>query len=429
MSLTIKKVVNNNLCTACGACKVVCPTKAIIVNSTKIGRKQAYIDENLCVDCGLCYKTCPNTEHGEDLLLQFQSEDVYVGKIEAAFVGKSLNEKIYKNAQSGGLVTEVLTYLLKSKRIDAAFVCKSEASVGKPNLKGVFISKVEDLMKTQKSRYTQVDLLSNFTNYKQYNSIAVVALPCHMQALHRLMVVKPTLEEKIKYKLGLICDRSLLDGIYDVFFYGKQRRVNDIIWRNKLVNNYKSAKVTLINDDKRKDISAIKRHYLKQYFTPPRCLLCFDKLNISADLVFGDPWGMSGINWEGGESVVLARNQQAESLLLTMKNDKLIQLNRRNIEEVIEGQHIERRKKQVSNCVLLYRDFNWKLPTYYSLLFSKDLVDKAVYNKLKKEVYRIIKIESKKNYLSLIIPLIYIKSSLYVYYRKLVVFIYKKSLI
>lgn len=40
------------------------------------------------------------------------------------------------------------------------------------------------------------------------------------------------------------------------------------------------------------------RFALKDYFTSPRCRVCYDKLNTFSDLVFGDPWGMSGVDWE-----------------------------------------------------------------------------------------------------------------------------------
>lgn len=41
-------------CTACGACKEVCPVEAI-----SAGEKKYSIDPNKCVDCGACESECP----------------------------------------------------------------------------------------------------------------------------------------------------------------------------------------------------------------------------------------------------------------------------------------------------------------------------------------------------------------------------------
>ena len=46
-------IVDEEKCTACGACESTCPVEAIKVDDT------AKIDEETCIDCGSCVDECP----------------------------------------------------------------------------------------------------------------------------------------------------------------------------------------------------------------------------------------------------------------------------------------------------------------------------------------------------------------------------------
>lgn len=47
---------NENRCTHCGACVVLCPTKALIVDPAT--RKVNFVHEK-CIACGICVTSCP----------------------------------------------------------------------------------------------------------------------------------------------------------------------------------------------------------------------------------------------------------------------------------------------------------------------------------------------------------------------------------
>ena len=93
---------------------------------------------------------------------------------------------------------------------------------------------------------------------------------------------------------------------------------------------------------------AVARHALKDYFTSPRCRVCYDKLNCFADIVLGDPWGMDGIDWDRGESVIATRTDIGKDLLDAAVSAGRIVLKKSTVAELVKGQHIDARRVSVS---------------------------------------------------------------------------------
>jgi Fe-S-cluster-containing hydrogenase component 2 len=51
--ITMAVTIDDEKCTACGACAEVCPVDAITVEDT------AVVDADTCIDCGTCVDECP----------------------------------------------------------------------------------------------------------------------------------------------------------------------------------------------------------------------------------------------------------------------------------------------------------------------------------------------------------------------------------
>lgn len=56
-----------------------------------------------------------------------------------------------------------------------------------------------------------------------------------------------------------------------------------------------------------------ERVAIKDYFTPPCCRLCFDKMNVLSDVAVGDAWGVN--EGKEGFSVLLACTASGLALL------------------------------------------------------------------------------------------------------------------
>lgn len=335
----IRIVSSSYLCSACGACGVVCPKGAISFSTSSVGRLYAEVS-NDCIDCGLCMKVCPSLVNSSH-----ETNDPYLGNILKVYTGKSLVHSYYMNGQSGGICTTLLSYLFDVSEIDAAIVCKPSSS------QAIIVEDKDDLKSTQGSCYTPVDLLTALKNIGTKKSVAIVGLPCHLQGLQNLQKLSKRFE-CIRYKIGLICDRVLCSGIQDVMLsLYPNPTVGHIYWRKKNYNgyDYNSAPIVVKYENGREYvIPNTFRYALKDMYTPPRCRVCSDKLNITADIVLGDPWRMSNVDFVNGENLIIARTALGLELLEKAESDNQIAITSRSFQELIDSQLVEERKKQVS---------------------------------------------------------------------------------
>ena len=166
----------------------------------------------------------------------------------------------------------------------------------------------------------------------------------------------------IIYRIGLICDKTYSDTYMEAIIHGVKRPQGEIKIFYRLKNfefkgryhSYQQAPAVIANREG--DIAIIpksKRAFLKDYFTVPKCQICWDKLNTQADIVFGDPWGLKGhYDEKEGDSVVIVRTAVGKSIIDDLLNSNLIATIEIDMPSVAEGQLIAKRVKSI-------RGANW----------------------------------------------------------------------
>ena len=96
-------------------------------------------------------------------------------------------------------------------------------------------------------------------------------------------------------------------------------------------------------------------------FTPLRCRVCYDKLNIFSDITLGDPWVMSGVDWEHGDNLIITRTETGEKLLSSAVKTGAISVHLADKEEMLRGQGVNRRRKLVQRYTQAYREMPFAL--------------------------------------------------------------------
>lgn len=359
----ISTVSDNHLCSNCGACIAVCPVNAISMGKTRIGRMFAEVNSS-CIECGRCLKVCPS--RSVEQITGEVSEESLLGEIQSILIGRSTRTDIFERAQSGGVVTSVLTYLFESGKIDGALLVRMTPSFS-PSGEAVIVTSSSELNDTQKSCYTPVALLGALKSASSFFSLAVVGLPCHIRGAVSLAHNLKCLNN-IHYKIGLICDRTMCEGIQDILTPSRMRGLKRrIIFRTsghvggKFIP-YKESVVSITPEGGEPVlVPRESRFALKDMFTSPRCRICPDKLNVLADITLGDPWGMDGADEKFGNNVIIVRTSVGQQCLEGAVNEGLVLIEKEsNREELIRGQHIRERIQQVERYADAYRGVEGK---------------------------------------------------------------------
>lgn len=381
----IQTVVNNELCFGCGTCNVLCSAKAIRMEFSSMGRLLPKVNENTCTQCGLCLKVCPGIDLSGKLAEKI--EPTLFGDVQEVLFARSTDEETFANAQSGGAITETLAFLFDKGRIDAALVVVQERHKAKYRV----VTTKRDIYASQTSQYTPVDLVSGLPLLKDYQHVAVVGLPCHLEGIVKLKEQFPNKYTNINYLLGLICAGTQSQLTVDVLKCIGEKKIGKITddeqirWRQKKYSNYKRADIAILDSGGNvRMLDNNIRHAAKHYLSSPRCKLCFDKMNLYADVVFGDAWGVSGDDTKKGGNVIVCRTCKGKALIDDMMLRGRLIGRPCSIEEVSKGQGMTKKKKIVEKMAVLYGEKSWQLP-----MWIKGDVFKANYKNvdtLKKEI-------------------------------------------
>jgi len=202
-----KEVWETGICSGCGACVAVCPADALsfpkgemVTSPVSSGYCKQATDS---VACGACYAACPRTgPQGEETL------GTYLELLSAR------SASVVPHAQSGGAVTAILAHALDAGLIDAVVTVSEDRFTLKPS--SVIITRSEALISVAGSRYSWwVPLLAALKTAvveKKYRRIAVVGVPCAVQALAKIRTSDNDLlvpyANAIRLVIGLFCTES-----------------------------------------------------------------------------------------------------------------------------------------------------------------------------------------------------------------------------
>ncbi|OPX66309.1 MAG: F(420)H(2) dehydrogenase subunit F [Methanoregulaceae archaeon PtaB.Bin056] len=204
-------------CAGCGACVAVCPADAICfderegsVSPRNIGYCKQQNDE---VDCGACYDACPR--------VQRINGEVLGNYLEIISARATLD---IPRRQTGGAVSALIFTALEEGLIDAVVTVTEDPWTKRPA--SVVITNSGEIVHHAGSRYNWwvplVAALKTAVIERKFQKIAVIGVPCVVQAVHRIRksendLLKP-FGNRIRLVIGLFCTetfdyRILMEGI------------------------------------------------------------------------------------------------------------------------------------------------------------------------------------------------------------------------
>ncbi len=197
-------VIDKNNCVLCGTCTTLCPR-------IEIEGKEPVLLEN-DPECSTCFRYCPKTYFPEEM---FEKElfngntnrSHSLGFYQELLAAKSTDVDVLKRAQNGGVVSSLLIHALDTELIDGVLlVDKDENWAPKP----VIARNAKEILSCMGSKYTIAPTLNTYKDavydFKLKN-LALVGMPCQVQAARKLQLYSPLSEELGEFKLiiGLYC--------------------------------------------------------------------------------------------------------------------------------------------------------------------------------------------------------------------------------
>jgi len=349
----IQTVSDNHICTACGACALICPAGAITMEETPAGFVAAKVSA-ACVDCGQCRKVCPSLPENT---AKFAPADLLHGDCLAAFTGYASDPALRQNGQSGGLVTALLCHLLDTKQIDGAAVAGYAPARRRPEARIAHTR--EEILSSAGSYYTQCPMLPVLSG--KHERLAAVVLGCQSEALTLLKSLRPELVPE--FTVGLICaGQNSGHMIDDICEHAALPAPDAFRFRDKAAGGW-PGEITLRHGAETTTVPNAYRHSIKPVYECHRCLACFDQMNVNADLVCGDPWGLEGRYGPEGCTAVLARTQRGLDLLLSAQTAGVICLDPLPPEELFQGQTVDtRHRDKVYTAKDVFQKEGWPYP-------------------------------------------------------------------
>lgn len=354
----IQMVIDNAICTGCGACSGICPTQAISMTINLAGYLKPNIEYSKCTYCGMCYDVCPSVFENTPC---FNTEDIFHGKYLEGYIGYATNNEIRQKAQSGGIVTALLCYLIEKKIIDGAIVNKFSMATKRPE--AVYESKKAGIIDASGSYYSQSAVVEHILKHQDKKTAAVV-LGCQAESI-KLIREKYAQFSLPEYTIGLFC-AGQYSGKYIDELINKANCDKDKVvkfrFRDKDAGGW-PGNTKIYTDNGNFILDKKNRHLLKPVFELFRCLLCFDQMNVFSDIAVGDPWGINLDSSKKGSTVIITRTNKGKELIRAAQKDGIISINRLDVKEIITGQKVDTRlKTQFFTAMEICKEKGYLLP-------------------------------------------------------------------
>ena len=202
-----KYVLDEGLCTGCGACVGLCPYQVIYHDRT--------VQLHTCdLENGKCYAFCPRTATDLAALreLLFEPDDLTleIGAVKSYYFSQAVDPELREIAQHGATVTALLELALAEGLIKSAIVsCRDQEFAQN----GAIINDRGTLRKNAGSKFTVSPTIAAFNQLvtEDKGNIGVVATPCQALALSKMKLVKEDNARisQLKLVVGLYCGWTL----------------------------------------------------------------------------------------------------------------------------------------------------------------------------------------------------------------------------
>ena len=372
-----RSVIKPGLCTLCGTCVGVCPTKGIIVNFDQ--EEPELVGE--CNACGICYSSCPGKEiplsnldkalFGRDRSVV---ENERFGIVKTYLKGYATDLSIRNAGASGGIATALLVCALEQGIIDAAIVVSTPTNNpwrAKPKI----ATTPSDIIHAAQSKYVMVPVnsLLNEAVQKGFKKLGIIGCPCHIHALRKMQIHKKprNITSKIKILLGLFCGTNYSFHATEHILKEWIGLPFDHVIKLEYRGGPQSQDLCVTTaEGKIIRIPWVQYRPFMTAFQRDRCLMCYDWSAELSDVSIGDMFAfeMTTLNKIPRWSGVIVRTKEGENLIDDAKRRNYIKVHMAKEEEFLRNVGFEEKKHGAAYRLIQRKKHGWPTPNYgYSI--------------------------------------------------------------
>lgn len=347
---TLARVARGNLCSGCGGCAAVAPSK-ITMAVQDPGFLRPQISEPLSArEEETVALICPGI--GQTVDAENRVDDVIWGPYLKMRTGHAVDQDLRFAASSGGALSAVLVHLLDSGQVD--HVIQIGPSNELPTANVTILSDTgSDVLAAAGSRYAPSTPLAELDRHLATGkSFAFVGKPCDIVALRALARVDPRIDAQIPFMVSFFCAGvpSLLGSEKVLEALGTNPdNVRAFRYRG---NGWPGRATATLHDGNTRSMSyhdswggVLSSH------VQHRCKICADGTGVAADLVCADAWSCDAQGYplfeeQDGISLIVTRTERGENLLQDAVSDDVLAVSsfdRNQLENMQPGQTNRRR--------------------------------------------------------------------------------------
>lgn len=336
----LKYIMKSDLCTRCGSCVGLSNGK-IVFTDREGDYRPIVLEEPDGTQADRLLHACPGGEfnfpdYRKLIYPDSKNFHLYLGPVNSVSIGYSLDPEIRLKGASGGILSSILIWLLKSGKIDGAVVTGMWKE--QPWLTKSFIATTPDeILAAAQSKYIITSVNEILPEIRDFKGIlAYTGLPPQIQSIRKLQAADDPSVKNIEYILGPFYGNTL--HFSSVRSFLRSYKIKDYYNIANLWFRYGEWPGNMrveMNDGRIVQLPKFHANYLIPFHIMTNSLLCTDLSNEFTDISGGDAWAPVYEERGKGFSMVIARNAKGEEILNAMKSEGLIELSPITINDAI----------------------------------------------------------------------------------------------
>lgn len=381
-----RKYANNifgksQMCCGCGACKEICPVKAISIKLDKFGFYRAILDESKCILCGKCTKVCPYLNVNYEKHIKRAELYSYIDK----------DAKVLEESSSGGFAFRMANVGMKKGYCIVG--CEFDPVQHRAKHKVLTPNEANKLVLFQGSKYIQSDFASiTHELISPEKKLLIFGTPCQIAGMRNLLHDR----ENVVF-VDLICHGVPSYNLYLKYLeYLKRCGLNtDIYLETKFRYKPKGwREIYIYNTDlqteycKSQDVDPYFLMFEHGFCYSKSCYECLWRDKSCADIRLGDYWHKKYVDKKAGVSMVAVFTEKGKIWIQELLSAEAY-LKKEPIRDYAECQQIKNSKRPV-----FWEDLQ-------NALLSKKLLDNIISEYIapfdkRKKLTRILKKAERK---------------------------------